>query len=214
MADAFTDEFHRRFGPAPPAVRASAPGRVNLIGEHTDYNHGYVMPMALDRRTMLLCRPRHDRHVALYAAEYGQTFEFDLDHLAHSQAQLWPNYPMGVAWALQEAGHKLGGMDALIAGDVPLGAGLSSSAAFEIATMMAFVGLNGLQIEPMRLAQLGQRAENEFVGMRCGLMDQFISVHGQAGHAVFFDCETLAHRTVPLDPGRVSIVVCDTGVKH
>jgi len=213
MSDPLPARFQEMFG-AVPLYRAAAPGRVNLIGEHTDYNGGYVMPMALDRRTIVLCRPRTDRSVTLHSMEYGETVAFDLDRIERSERPLWANYPKGVARVLRDEGFALRGMDGLIAGSVPLGAGLSSSAAIEVATALAFAACGGFEIDTMCLTRLCQRAENEFVGMRCGIMDQFIAVHGRRGYAVMLDCTTMEFEAVPLDSERTRVVLCDTGVRH
>ena len=212
MANALLGEFHKYFGPGGPVFRAAAPGRVNLIGEHTDYNGGYVLPMALDRRTTILARP--NRSVSLHDARIRESATFDLDGLERTPKPFWVNYPKGVASVLQKAGFALKGFDGLLTSEVPIGAGLSSSAAIEVATAMAFCAVSGIEIEKMRLAKLCQQAENEFVGMRCGIMDQFIAVFGRIGHAVLLDCETMAHEAVPLDPSHTKIIVCNTGVKH
>ncbi len=213
MPDSLPARFKEMFGAA-PAYCAAAPGRVNLIGEHTDYNGGYVMPMALARRTELLCRPRADRSVTLHSIMYGETVTFDLDGIERSENAAWSDYPKGVARALLDEGFDLRGMDALITSSVPLGAGLSSSAAIEVATALAFAACSAFEIDNMRLTRLCQRAENEFVGMRCGIMDQFIAVHGRRDHALMLDCTTMESQTVPLDSTRARVVLCNTGVRH
>lgn len=186
-----------------------APGRVNLIGEHTDYNEGFVLPVAIDRQVVLAARTRADRRVRLWSVSFQQASEFDLADIAHDPAAPWSNYVRGVAWALQQQGITLRGMDAVIAGNVPIGSGLSSSAAIEVATAVTFRALNELDIASVQLALLCQHAENEFVGMKCGIMDQFIAMLGQRGHALWIDCRSLEHEPVPL-PSDVSVVICDT----
>jgi len=214
MREDLLSEFRARFGAGGPAYAASAPGRVNLIGEHTDYNGGYVLPMALNRRTTIIFRPRRDATVCLYSREFGEAVTFAADRPVREEHPFWANYPRGVAAILAQEGFLLRGLDGVIASDVPIGGGLSSSAALELAAAMAFCTAGGFEVEKMRLVCLCQRAENEFVGMRCGIMDQFIAVFGQDGHAVFLDCQTMAHEAVPLDHNRARVVVCNTGVKH
>jgi len=204
------EAFEQRFGRA-PAFLTRAPGRVNLIGEHTDYNDGFVLPMAIDREVAIVGAPRADRRVRLYALNYDQWADFELDHLQRDEAAHWGNYPRGVAWALQEAGLGLRGLDGVLGGDVPIGSGLSSSAAIEMATLMAFVACQPdlSSLDRARAAKLAQRAENAFVGVNCGIMDQFISALGQAGHALFIDCRSLDYALVPM-PAETAVVVVDT----
>ncbi len=191
--------FAQRYGAAPTWV-VRAPGRVNLIGEHTDYNDGFVLPMAIDRAVWIALRARDDRRVIVHSLDFEQTVGFDLDTL--QQADLgWAEYVKGVAWALQEAGYPLTGWEGVTAGDVPIGAGLSSSAAIELAVARAFAAVADLPWDPARMARVGQRAENSWVGVNCGIMDQLISAAGQAGHALLLDCRSLASQAVPLPPG-------------
>jgi galactokinase len=200
-------EFEERFGRSPSAVVRS-PGRVNLIGEHTDYNDGFVLPMAIDRSVWIALRPRHDQSVSVYSLEFGQGSDFALEGLRRASAG-WVEYLKGVAWALQEAGSLLRGWDGVIASDVPVGAGLSSSAALEMAAARAFAVVSDLPWDAKVMARLGQRAENEWVGMNCGIMDQMISAAGQAGHALLIDCRSLELQAVPLPP-QTSVVVLDS----
>jgi galactokinase len=186
-----------------------APGRVNLIGEHTDYNDGFVLPMAIDRQVMLSARLRADTQVRLWSVSFGQGSEFTLDAITPEPRAPWSNYVRAVAYVLQQQGYRLRGMDATIVGNVPIGSGLSSSAAIEVATAVAWRDLCGLDITPAHLALLCQRAENEFVGMKCGIMDQFIAVLGTRGHALLIDCRSLWFDRVELPPG-MCVVVCDT----
>ncbi|MCL5027076.1 MAG: galactokinase [Chloroflexi bacterium] len=204
--------FARRFPGGPPRL-FRAPGRVNLIGEHTDYNDGFVLPVAIDRQVMVAARRREDRRVRLYALSFDQETEFNLDAIAPDAAVPWSNYGRGVGLVLRQEGYRLPGMDAAIAGDVPIGAGLSSSAALEVAVGYAMLRLAGLEVEGTALAKAAQRAENEFVGMRCGIMDQLIACLGQAEHALLIDCRSLGHRTLPL-PADAAIVVVDSGVRR
>jgi len=200
--------FRQTFGGEPEGV-VRAPGRVNLIGEHTDYNEGFVLPMAIDRAVVIAARRRHDRRVLLRALDFGAASAFDLPAIAPDPAQPWSNYVRGVAFVLQRRGLDLPGLEAVIAGDVPIGAGLSSSAAIEVASAMTWRAIGGFALDGVTLALLCQQAENEFVGMRCGIMDQFIATLGRAGHALLIDCRNLAQRPVPL-PAGVRIVVCDS----
>jgi galactokinase len=208
-----TEQFRARFG-AEPAGLVRAPGRVNLIGEHTDYNDGFVLPVAIDRDIRIAARPRTDRLVRLYSATFDQLSTFSLDSIEPDPAASWSNYPRGVALYLQEAGFALAGMDAAIEGDVPVGAGLSSSAALEVATATAFAELDGLDLSSVQKAVICQRAENRFVGVNCGIMDQFISALGQAGHALLVDCRSLDYDLVPIAGAGLSVVVADTTVKR
>jgi galactokinase len=204
-------EFKQLFG-TPPVFTVRAPGRVNLIGEHTDYNDGFVLPIAIDRAVWIALRPRDDRRVVIHSLDFGQTAEFSLTGLRHQKAG-WAEYLKGIAWALQEAKHSLAGWEGVLAGDVPVGAGLSSSAALELAAACAFAAVSGLAWEPAAMAKIGQRAENEWVGMNCGIMDQMISAGGQADHALLIDCRSLETEPVPLPPGS-AVVVLDTATRR
>jgi len=203
-----SDAFAQRFPGAAPRF-FQAPGRVNLIGEHTDYNGGFVLPVAIDRQVVLAARARNDELVRLWSVQFEQSSEFALDQIAPDATARWSNYVRGVAWALRGKGHCLQGMDAVVAGSVPIGSGLSSSAAMEVASAVAFRALSGLGLPSVELALLCQRAENEFVGIKCGLMDQYVSALGQRGQALLIDCRSLEYQRVPLPPD-VAIVVCDT----
>jgi galactokinase len=201
---AFAEHF-----PGPPPRLFQAPGRVNLIGEHTDYNDGFVLPMAINRRVMLAARPRADNQVRLWSVSFHQGSSFALDAIAPQPDAPWSNYVRGVAHVLQQQGYHLQGMDAAIAGNVPIGSGLSSSAAIEVATAVAWRDLCTLDLPSVSLAMLCQRAESEFVGMKCGIMDQFIAALGASGRALLIDCRSLRFDRVELPPG-MSVVVCDT----
>ncbi|MCU1241960.1 MAG: galactokinase [Candidatus Acidoferrum typicum] len=203
--------FKARFGTGASVYRA--PGRVNLIGEHTDYNEGFVLPAAIGFSCWVGIAPRSDRKLIVYSENFREAHETTWDALAARGSGHWWDYPLGVAWALQEAGYRLRGADIYIAGDVPLGAGLSSSAAIEVSTGYALLSAAGHAVDRTTLALLCQRAENEFVGMRCGIMDQFVSCHGQAGHALMIDCRSLEYRVLRL-PAQVRLVICNTMVKH
>lgn len=210
--------FNERFGDQPSLVMRS-PGRVNLLGEHVDYNNGSVLPAAIDRAVYLAAAPNDSGDVRLYAADLNEEVIFklvDLNHKAdHKGDSLpgWALYPAGVAWALQEAGFEIQGLNGLYASDVPIGAGLSSSAAVEIGFAASWQTLGGWSSDRMTLAQLCQKAENEYVGVACGLMDQFASAHGVAGHALYFDTRSLDWEPVPLPAGTV-LIVSDSGIRR
>ena len=208
-----------------PALLVRAPGRVNLIGEHTDYNDGFVLPMAIDRAVWIALHPRDDRRVRVHSLDYGKTAEFSLDSLEKGTG--WVEYIKGVAHELQvedfetlsgtgalsSAGFRLAGWDGVLGGDVPKGAGLSSSAALELATTRAFAAISGFDWQPAQMARIGQRAENRWVGVNCGIMDQMVSAAAQAGHALFLDCRSLEYEHVPLPPG-VAVLVMDTSTRR
>ena len=192
-------------------VIVQAPGRVNLIGEHTDYNEGFVFPVAIDRWVVVAVRSRADSLVRIYSAMHEEVTEFRVDDVPDAQGN-WADYPKGVVREFQKLGHSLCGFDAAIVGNVPMGAGLSSSAAVEMAVGKGIVVLNSIEISGPDLALLGQRSENHFVGVNCGIMDQFISANGRAGHALFLDCRDLSFELVPLFGDDVQIVICNSGV--
>jgi galactokinase len=203
-----TAAFTQTFG-TPPALFIAAPGRVNLIGEHTDYNDGFVLPAAIDRHALMAITPRADRQVRIVAADFGSRASFNLDRIVVDDAHRWSNYQRGVAWALQEAGYTLSGMNIALSSDVPVGSGLSSSAAVEVAMAYAFQVVGGFALDGARRALLCQKAENGFVGMNCGIMDQFIVSLGQRDHALLIDCRSLDYTPVPLPDG-CDVVICDT----
>ncbi|MGO8691654.1 MAG: galactokinase [Thermoguttaceae bacterium] len=203
--------FTQRFGQVPRWI-VRAPGRVNLIGEHTDYNDGFVLPLAIDRAVWIALRPRKDRRVAVHSIDYNESGEFALNGMVHEKAH-WIEYLKGVAWALHDAGFTLSGWEGVLSGDVPLGAGLSSSAAVEMATARAFAVAGGLPWDPAGMAKLGQRAENKWIGVNCGIMDQMISASGRAGHAMLLDCRSLETRPAPLSAD-VAVVVLDTSTRR
>ncbi|MCS6963276.1 galactokinase [Thermoflexus sp.] len=204
--------FRERFG-EPPSLRARAPGRVNLIGEHTDYNDGFVLPIAIDRAVWVAARPRPDRQAYLIAADFGEEAGFSLDGLRPGSLRGWAAYPAGVAWALERSGVHLPGLDAVISGDVPIASGLSSSAALEVAFAVAWLTLSGREMPRLELARLCQRAENEFVGVRCGIMDQMAALFGRRGHALLIDCRSLETRLIAI-PEEVVVLVADSGVRR
>jgi len=191
----------------------TAPGRVNLIGEHTDYNDGFVMPVALDFSTWAKVSPLEARKLQIYSENFDEEVEVDLDDQQLAAHRHWSDYPIGVAVVFERAGYCLRGARLEIRGEVPIGSGLSSSAAIEVATACALVANSGLQIEKRELAVLCRRAENEFVGARVGIMDQFVSLFGQAQKALLLDCRSLEFRLLPL-PDNVRLIICNTMVKH
>ncbi|MGD1001670.1 MAG: galactokinase [Candidatus Brocadiia bacterium] len=201
------------FGKGPVSI-ARAPGRVNLIGDHTDYNGGYVLPAAVDREVRIAFRPSGDARVEMVSADFEERAAFDLGGVARGQAQGWAKYPAGVAAALQAEKYPVAGLRAVIQGNVPVGAGLSSSAAIEVACALAFCSVSGLKIDREKLAHICQRAENEFVGMQCGIMDQYACLLGRKDCALFLDCTTLQSELVPLDERGAKIVICDTRLKR
>lgn len=205
---AFVDAFGGK-----PELISRAPGRVNLIGEHTDYNQGFVLPVAIDRAVWVALRRREDGRARVYSANFGQWAEFDVDSPKKDPSVPWADYPKGVVSELASSGYRLGGFDMAIWGDVPLGAGLSSSAAVEVAAAFGLASLFGLDLDRIDMALLCQRAENRFVGVQCGIMDQFAASLGREGRALFLDCRDLNYEHVPLSSD-VSVVVCNSGVKR
>jgi len=205
-------QFETRFGVAPELI-VRAPGRVNLIGEHTDYNAGFVLPAAIDRATFIAASPRSDRRVLVVAADLNEEDEFALDHIERSGMRPWSNYIRGMVRALLVAGHDIGGANLVVASSVPRGAGLSSSAALEVATGYVFQIFHKLNILGDELALMAQATENHFVGVNCGIMDQFIVTLGQANHALMIDCRDLSYQAVPV-PTNAAVVICDSHIER
>jgi galactokinase len=206
--------FENAFG-RPATLHVRAPGRVNLIGEHTDYNDGFVLPCAIHYETLIAIGPRDDRQISVRACDYGgdaDVFSLDKDILPRSDA-VWANYVRGVVKVLTARGWPLQGMNLAIAGNVPQGAGLSSSASLEVAVGQAFKSLQAFDIDPTALAQVAQEAENSFMGVNCGIMNQLISARGEADHALLIDCRSLAVRAVPLWSG-ISVMVVHSNVQR
>jgi len=202
-----------------PMVKACAPGRVNLLGEHVDYNGGPVLPAAIDRAVNLVAAAQTGPIARLFALDLGKATAFRLDQLEKKidldgqPMPKWAHYPAGVAWALQAAGLPTSGLEAVYNSDIPIGSGLSSSAAVETVFAVTWEALGGWQIDRMQMARLCQQAENGYVGVNCGLMDQFASAHGVAGHALYFDTRSLDWEAVPLPPG-IALVIADSGVRR
>jgi galactokinase len=220
LRQAVVQAFTKAFG-APPTAIARAPGRVNLIGEHTDYNNGFVLPCAIHFQTLVAVSPRDDAQVHVVACDEDDanaTDSFRLDQPITSRADApWANYVRGVLHVLQmrmqASGQRLQGSNLAITGDVPQGAGLSSSAALEVAVLQALNSTQNLGLDPTMIAQLAQEAENDFVGCQCGIMDQLISARGEAGHALLIDCENLATRAVPI-PEKVAILIVHSRIRR
>lgn len=196
-----------------PTLWVQAPGRVDLMGSHTDYNEGYVLTMPIDRTTWIAARPRDDRRVRVHSLNFEGGETFSLDGIERSAAVPWTDYVRGVARVLQDEGYALRGFDGLVHSTVPFGSGLSSSAALEVATAALFNELCGLGLDAVRLAVLCQRAENTFVGVNCGILDQYTSAAGRAGHVLLLDCRHLTHTVAPIHPD-IRIVICDTRYKR
>jgi galactokinase len=229
------EAFQQRFRVKPQLFRA--PGRVNLIGEHTDYNNGFVMPAAIELCTWVAIAPRtdrqtndrhvndrenndrenndrenNDRRISVVSTQFGEEFEFSLDQAA-LRRNSWTDYVQGVAVTLDKAGTRLQGANLMIGESVPMGSGLSSSAAIEVATGFSLLSISSAEMKLVELAKLCQRAENEFVGARCGIMDQFIACLGEQGHCLMIDCQSLDYRPLPI-PEDVSLVICNTMIRH
>jgi galactokinase len=209
LARSAAEKFEARFGQTPRLFQA--PGRINIIGEHTDYSDGLVLPAAIDRRCVVAARQRTDRRLRIYAADRDEAVDLDIEALKPQKS--WSDYLAGVAVVLGAEGLPVAGADLLVTSAVPEGAGVSSSAALEVAAAHALLGLIGQTVPGPRLAQWAQRAENEFVGVPCGVMDQFASANGVAGSALFLDCRTLEARPAPL-PGDARFLLVDSMVRH
>jgi galactokinase len=207
----FAQRFEKVFATRPRVFRA--PGRVNLIGEHTDYNDGFVMPAAVGFSIYVAIAARPDRKLVMRSEEFPGNFEFELDHLPPQRTGSWCDYVLGVATVLQQRGCEFAGANLLAHGEVPIGAGLSSSAAIEVASALALLSLGKTQLPLPEIAKLCRQAENNFVGARVGIMDQFVSCMGKAGHAILLDCRSLEPQFVPI-PADLRLVVCNTMVKH
>jgi len=205
------EESFRSYFNAKPEIIVRAPGRVNLIGEHTDYNDGFVLPMAIDRAVWMALRPRTDKKVRVRSLDLETASAFELDRLVKEDG--WAEYIKGVADQLQRAGYELRGFDALMTGDVPRGAGLSSSAAVELVTARAFATASDISWDAPKMARFAQKAEIEWVGVNCGIMDQMASAASKEGHALFLDCRSLEYQHALL-PKNVSVVILDTSTRR
>ena len=203
--------FQQTFNEQPLVV--CSPGRVNLIGEHTDYNMGFVLPAAINKAAYIAISKRDDDTIFIVAGDLDESYSTEVSKLSYSDKG-WPNYVLCVVEQLQKIGKNVGGFNAVISGDVPLGAGMSSSAALECATLYGLDQVFSLGLERMQIAKLAQKAENEFVGVKCGIMDQFASVFGKKGHVVKLDCRSLEYEYVPFELEGIKIVLFDSMVKH
>jgi len=220
MTSSLLSAFHATFGRA-ATVLARAPGRVNIIGEHTHYKDGFVLPAAIERETRIAAAPRYDGMVRLVAPDLGRETTFALTDAdgqvgvapAPTPEERWSNYVRGVAAGLLAAGCPVRGMDAVMSGDVPIGSGLSSSAAVEMVAVQAFAAIGDFDVAPAQAARIGQKAEQVFVGMNCGLMDQLASALGQPDHVLLIDCRDLSAQPVPV-PAGVAILIADTSVRR
>jgi galactokinase len=207
VSSAFADTFG-----SPPPILVRAPGRVNLIGEHTDYNDGFVLPMAIDRAVWIALRPRTDRQVSLHSLDFGASLSFACDEPGTAE-RTWSDYIRGTAWALSQKGFPLQGWEGVMGSDVPIGAGLSSSAATEMVITRAFAAAAGWDWQPAQMAQVGNFAEKEWVGIQSGIMDQMVSAGAKKGHALWLDCRSLAVEHIPL-PARLRVAVLDSSTRR
>ena len=210
-AELLTDEFQRSYHTRPMIFRA--PGRVNLIGEHTDYNDGFVMPAAIGFYTWIAASPRPDRTLHVRSGEFHETLDLSLDFLAGPPRKHWSDFVRGVAAVLESRGVHLSGANLIIQGQVPMGAGLSSSASLEVATGLALLATSQAEVPQLELVKICQRAEHEYVGTRCGIMDQFIAVFASSGHALMIDCRSLDYQSLSI-PDDARLVICNSMVKH
>jgi len=212
IAARVAEKFKSIFEETPLIIRS--PGRVNLIGEHTDYNNGFVLPAAINKAIYMAVSSRKDQKVHIHSVDLDRSFTGDVTRLEPSSLE-WPDYILGVVDELQKNGHAIpGGFNCVFGGDIPLGAGLSSSAALECATAYSLNELFGLGLDPLTMVRLSQKAENEFVGVKCGIMDQFASMFGKKNHVIRLDCQSLDYEYVPFNMEGIRIVLFDTQVKH
>lgn len=205
-------EFKEVYGDK-PAMFVQAPGRVDLMGSHTDYNLGYVLTQAIDRNIIMALRPRTDKLIHICSLNVDGCGEFDLENIEFNADVPWTNYIGGVAAILQEVGYWVCGFDGMIHSTVPIGSGLSSSAAMEVSTAVALNALGDLDIDPVLMAKLCQRAENEFVGMNCGILDQYSSAMGKVNSVILLDCRSISHEIKPIAPG-IQVMICDTRARR
>ncbi|UCD84703.1 MAG: galactokinase [Deltaproteobacteria bacterium] len=197
-----------------PDIAVRAPGRINLIGEHTDYNKGFVLPVAIDRQITLTLGRRADKKAVIFCGNLGEKVSLDLSQNSYDSKRTWSNYPRGVIQSLILEGSELGGFNAFFRGDIPMGVGLGSSAAVEVAFAYGLDQLFGLSLERKKMAILCQKAENSFVGVNCGVMDQFISFLGRKDHALLLDCQSLEYKYIRLNLKNFRLVIIDTGIKR
>lgn len=212
LVQQITDKFNEEFETAPVLIKS--PGRVNLIGEHTDYNEGFVLPAAVDKYIVLGMQLNESEKVRFYALDKDEYFEADISGDLDKSSKGWPNYLLGVLDQLRGHDFQTQGFDCVFGGNVPIGAGMSSSAALESGVLYGLDQLLDLQIPPVEMARIAQKAENDFVGVQCGIMDQFVSLNGKKGHALKLDCRSLEYEYCPFQRDDVCIVLCDTGVRR
>lgn len=203
--------FLEMYGSEPIVVRA--PGRINLIGEHTDYNDGFVMPAAIGFYTWIAAEKRTDRSIEAYSEHFKEKVQLSLDDLSGGATGHWSDFVRGVAAVLSRAGNTLTGANLVIAGDIPLGSGMSSSASLEVATALALIQLSNIAVPQLELAKLCQKAEHEYVGTKCGIMDQFAAASGVVGQAIMLDCRSLESQALSI-PAQLSVVICNSMVRH
>jgi galactokinase len=208
------NEFQERFGKTGDMRIFSAPGRVNLIGEHTDYNGGYVLPIAIDRNVLVAVKSNGENILRLQSLNFENSATCPLDKVEYNQKDGWANYPKGVVKILQEKGHKPKGINFLFEGNIPIGSGLSSSAAIEVVSCLAVTALSDIKINKQNIPILCQKAENEFIGMKCGIMDQFVITYAKKDTALFIDCRNLEYEHIPLSNPDIFIVIADTKKKR
>lgn len=208
------NKFNEKFGTANDVIVSVAPGRVNLIGDHTDYNDGFVLPMTLDRAVYIALRRRQDNKCKFYSVNFDEYAEWDLNKIEKTSDLYWSNYIKGVVKLLLADGHKITGVEGVIFGDVPVASGLSSSAAVEVATLNGLQHLFAIDLSAIAAIKLAQKAENTFIGVQCGIMDQFISRLGKKAHALFIDCRSLEYKNVPVNLGEYVLLIVDTKVKR
>ncbi|KAA0994077.1 galactokinase [Dyadobacter sp. UC 10] len=207
------DKYFQQFGDDHAIQVFRSPGRINLIGEHTDYNNGFVLPASVDKAVYFVISPREDNLVKLYAADLDETYSFSLDDLT-KPAKSWPHYQIGIVEQIQKRGLEISGFQAAFGGNVPVGAGLSSSAALECCLLYALDEIFGLGLGRLDIVKMSQKAENEYVGVQCGIMDQFASAFGVSESVMRLDCRTLDLEYFPFPMDEYMIVLCDTSVKH
>lgn len=211
MKDKITGTFKEMFSIQPEVFRS--PGRINILGEHTDYNEGFVLPAAIDKNIYVAISKRQDNQIHLFACDFNESFTTDTGQIKPANIQ-WPNYILGVVDQLQKHGHSIGGFNLVIDGDIPIGAGLSSSAAVECAVIFALNSIFELGLNRLQMVPLAQKAEHVFAGVNCGIMDQFASLFGKKGHAIKLDCRSLNYEYIPTNLEGYKIILFNTNVKH
>ncbi len=211
FAETVHAKFKELFNEEPVVVRS--PGRANMIGEHTDYNLGFVLPCAIDRAIYFATAPRQDRFCKFYALNMDQAYECSLDALRKSEKS-WPNYLIGVLDQLKRGGYTFSGFNCVFGGDIPVGAGLSSSAALEAGLAFTLNTIYNLGIDKLSIVKLAQKAENDFVGVQCGIMDQFINIFGESGAVLRLDCRSLEYQCFPFEFDDVAILLFNSNVSH